>query len=247
MNDDTTPPQTFLEVALMALSHELRTPLAAAKGYATSLIRHDRRISRGERLEMLGEIEHACNRLETIIGQTLQTTRLLQGGVTLQCEIVDLTRLTSQVVKTLARTRDPQSPPISIECAETLLVWADAHWLIQVMEQLLDNARRFSPPDGQIIIALRHAADDGKDLVEWSVKDSGMGVAAEHLPHIFKPFYRTENHNTRAIGGLGLGLALCQHVIALHGGDIFVTSIPDEGSHFWFTLPLIDQEEKASG
>jgi signal transduction histidine kinase len=230
----------FLQDALINLSHELRTPLAAIKGYTTSLVRHDQRLTRAERIAMLGEIDSACDRLDEVIEQTTQTARVLQGQISLQRQEADLGTLTRQALVTLERGHDDTSSPhtITFSSDEPLLIVADERLLVQALVHLLDNARTYSPDGGDIAITARRTAAEGRMLAEWSVTDQGIGIAPEHVPQVFTPFYRVENHLARTANGLGLGLAFTQRVIALHGGELQVASVPGEGSRFWFTLPL---------
>ncbi len=239
-----TMPTPLLAEALSNLSHAFRTPLAAAKGYTTSLIRHDRRLSRAERREMLDEIDRACDRLHALIEQTIQTTTLLQGGVTLQYTVVDLAAVTRQAIATVTQQRPDRPVTTFIITGGDGVghVWADAAWLTRALVQLLDNARRYSPPDRPITITLRPLLTDAGPLAEWSVTDEGLGMAVDQVPLIFLPFYRVEQQLARTTNGLGLGLPFSQHLIAMHGGDLSVTSAPMQGSRFWFTLPLLAAE-----
>jgi signal transduction histidine kinase len=235
----------IMEDALINLSHELRTPLAAAKGYATSLLRHDRRLTRAERLGMLAEIDMACDRMETVIDQALHTIRVLQGEVAVQRQPVDLALLTRVALVNLERIHAATPAPgceVKLMCdTDELLVEGDERLLAQTLLHLLDNACKYSPEGGVIEVTLRRvAAEGGTPTVEWSVTDHGIGIAPEHMAHLFTPFYRTDNLLTRTATGLGLGLAFCQRVIALHGGVLHVASTPSVGSRFWFTLPVAE-------
>jgi two-component system phosphate regulon sensor histidine kinase PhoR len=232
----------IMEDALINLSHELRTPLSAAKGYTTSLLRHDHRLKRAERLAMLAEIDMACDRMEATIAQALHTLRVLQGDVAVQRQKVELAMLTRMALVNLERAHAAVSLPpctVTLACdADDLVVEGDERLLAQTIMHLLDNACTYSPEGGTILVELRPTnGPDATRAVEWSVTDRGIGIAADHLERIFTPFYRTDNHLTRPATGLGLGLAFCQRVIALHGGVLRVASTPGAGSRFWFTLP----------
>ncbi|SRR5579875_1366863 len=227
----------FLEDALINLSHELRTPLAAIKGYATSLMRHDSRLTGDERHAMLSEINRACDRLDEVIEQTTLTARVLQGQVTLQRQETDLVALTRQALLALDEA-GATNYLLTLSGDAALLILADPRLLTHALLHLLDNARTYSPAGGEIHIAMRATSGSVGPMAEWSVTDHGIGIAPEHLPQIFTPFYRVENHLARSTNGLGLGLAFAQRVIALHGGELRVASEPGEGSRFWFALPL---------
>jgi len=232
-----------MENILTNLSHELRTPLAGAKGYTTSLIRYDERLTRDERLGMLREIDVACNRLEEFITRTLHTTRLLQGLTSITRYPHDLTQLTQNAisqVESRISTGDLNAPPFQLQHDPftEIIVQVDEQLLTGTLTHLITNARNYSTGNKDISITLRLTNKDA----EWSIEDHGIGIPAEHLPHIFEPFYRVDTALTGEVRGLGLGLTMCQKVIELHGGVLYASSKLGEGSRFWFTLPL-DQDQ----
>jgi signal transduction histidine kinase len=236
--DDALPwsltSDAFLEDVLVNLSHELRTPLAAAKGYTTSLLHYDERLTHDERRTMLGEIDIACDRLEKVISQTMQTIRVVRGLVVLHLQPLDLTEITRSVLMTMNSSFADRSFLFEPDLDETVVILGDEPLLREVIMQLLANARTFSPEGHAVTITVRVV----EDHVEWSVEDLGNGIAPADLPHIFEPFYQGDTSLTRETRGLGLGLTFCQQVVLLHGGTIHVESQPGTGSRFWFTLPL---------
>ena len=245
MNESTQQPRPtsdihVMEDVLITLSHELRTPLAAAKGYATALLRYDERLSRTERLAMVGEIDLACDRLESVIAHLLQTAHLVLGTTTLLPHPHDLVSLTHAAIAQLEQAMPAgaaREPAIIVQHdqKQAALVSVDGRLLTTALAHLLQNARNASPT-GQPITVTIHTTGDS---AEWNVYDRGVGIAANHLPHIFTPFYRAAPDLTREGGGLGLGLTLSQRVIALHGGVLQGESQLGQGSRFWFTLPLV--------
>jgi signal transduction histidine kinase len=112
-------------------------------------------------------------------------------------------------------------------------VTADPHGLRQILRNLLDNARRYSPPGSPIVISAAHAG--GADRIE--VMDSGPGIPTVHQSRVFERFYRVDAARSREAGGTGLGLAIVKHLVAAHGGDVGLTSEVGRGTTAWFTLP----------
>lgn len=229
----------FMEDILINVSHELRTPLAVAKGYATSLLRYDDRLPHDERVAMVGEIDVACDRLENVITQMLQTARLMQGTVTLHRHPHDLAHLTraaiTQVEQATAEAATNDHPIIfQHDPSKPVLVLVDERLFTPTLAHLLENARNYSLKGLPITVTLQTTGKAAK----WSVQDQGIGIAADQLPHIFDPFYRVATDLTQEISGLGLGLTFGQRVMALHGGTLQVASKVGQGSRFWFALPL---------
>ena len=230
----------IMEDALVTISHAVRTPLAAAKGYATALLRHDDHLLGEERLAMVGEINLACDRLEKVIAQLLESARLMQGVIPLQLHPHDLLQLTNVAIAQREAARPIGATPaptiiVSHDHDLDLFVSADGRLLTLALGHLLQNALNTSSTEQSITIAMQTTGN----TVEWSVRDQGAGIAAEHLQHICEPFYRVATDATSDMGGLGLGLTLSQRVIALHGSVLQGESQLGLGSRFWFTLPLV--------
>src|SRR5262249_38789038 len=114
-------------------------------------------------------------------------------------------------------------------------VYCDPESLHQILTNLLDNAIKYTPDGGRVTVG---AAAAENDFVEVFVHDSGMGIPQHELPRLFERFYRVDKARSRALGGTGLGLAIVKHLTRAQGGDVRVESKPDQGSTFFFTLPV---------
>ncbi len=115
------------------------------------------------------------------------------------------------------------------------IIEADAERIGQVIRNLLNNAMTHTPAGGEIIVTAATSASD----VQVSVRDTGVGIATEHLPYIFERFFRTDRSRTRATGGAGLGLTIVKQLVQGHGGRVWAESTPGVGSVFTFTLPVV--------
>jgi K+-sensing histidine kinase KdpD len=220
---------------LSALSHDLRTPLAAITGAATTLRDESAAIDSGQQRDLLDTICEEADRLERLVRNLLDMTRLESGAlaVTRQWmpleEIVGsaLTRLESQLEGRPVRTDLP---------AELPLVSADAILLEQVFVNLLENAAKYTPPGSPIEIVARADVDDKAIAIE--VCDRGPGISPGDESRLFEKFFRgrpTEPGATSA----GLGLAICRGVISAHGGTIAAANRPGGGAVFRMTLPIV--------
>ena len=116
---------------------------------------------------------------------------------------------------------------------EEVCVWADREKMRVVLDNLLSNAVKFTPPGGQVRVAVRRVGDS----VEMTVTDTGVGIPPQELERIYDRFYQVEDHLTRQHGGMGLGLSIVKGLVELHGGRVWAESVPDRGSRFVVLLP----------
>jgi signal transduction histidine kinase len=249
---------------LATVSHEMRSPLAAIKGYAATLLRHERRLAKEERYEFLRAIGEASDRLTVIIDQLFAISQFEAGAVRLERDAVDLGRLARQALLHVAE-RVAQSAPgkytfslrvFDATGAPTVtppLVDGDPRLLRELLDKLLENAILYSPQGGAIDVVARpvvddESAEDGaatmprREMLELSVCDRGLGIPDEHLRRVFDRFHRVDTSLTRVTPGLGLGLTMCERIVELHEGAIWAESEGDIGSVFYVRLPLAQVE-----
>lgn len=227
--------ETFLSVA----AHELKTPLTGLKGFAQVL---NRQLERDQaqaldpvRLQRtLGIINKQSDKLTYLIDQLLDVSRIETGKLQLDLRQTEVVGLVREVVEQ-AQARTTRHNLIFNSPAETLMARLDPVRYEQVVSNLVDNAIKYSPEGGPIILDLAPSADDPATF-SLSVTDQGMGIPPDRRPHIFERFYQA--HDTTLISGMGLGLFICREIIQLHGGEIRA-EFPDEGgTRFVVTIPL---------
>lgn len=218
---------------LSTVSHELRTPLASIKGYATSLLRTDVEWDDETRTEFLQIIDEESDRLSEIIADLLEMSEIEAGVLRVEKEPVRIPRLVQKVVKKLkpSAKEHPVTVSIAPDVPETM---GDPRRIEQVLHNLIVNAIKYSPE--QTPIDVRVGRRDAEIVV--SVADQGVGIAREHLEHVFDRFYRVDGELTRKTGGSGLGLAICRGLVEAHDGRIYVESEIGHGSTFSFTIPI---------
>ncbi len=213
------------------VSHELRTPLTSIKGFAETLLGGAMRDEQTCR-HFLEIIDKETNRLVKLVDDLLDLSTLESKRISLelaQVHVGDLVADTVTRLRPLAGSRDLQLRP----AASDVTVLADRDRLSQVLTNLLDNAIKFTPEDGRIAVGWRPVNGE----VEVTVVDSGPGIAAVDLPHVFERFYKADRARPAVPGGSGLGLAIAKHIVEAHGGRIRVASTPGTGTTFAFTLP----------
>jgi PAS domain S-box-containing protein len=216
---------------LAMLGHELRNPLAPI---LTALQLMKLRGSAGEREHKM--IERQVRHLNRLIDDLLDVSRITRGKVQLQREPVELAGVLAKAIEMASPLFEARSHSLSIDVPrEPLLVDGDQVRLAQVFANLLVNAAKYTEPGGQMIVSARRE----KGQVSVSVKDNGIGIAAEVLPKVFDLFVQAERGIDRSQGGLGIGLALARSLVDLHGGTIAARSEgPGRGSEFIVRLPL---------
>lgn len=221
----------FLSVA----SHELKTPLTSLLMQAQLMERRMARegtVSQRNR-EALQAITNQARRLNTMISALLDISRIEQGQLAIMPAPFDLASLTRRVIDELQPTSDNHAI-IGRGLEVPIVVNGDELRLEQVLQNLVQNAIKYSPDGGQIEVEL--AADVSS--VEVRVSDQGLGIAAAELPGLFTRFYRASNTQPRNISGMGIGLFVVKEIISLHGGSVSVASSEGKGSTFTVRLPL---------
>jgi signal transduction histidine kinase len=236
---------TFISV----ISHELQTPIAIIKGYASTLARvaqAETAGTPGTRLDAemlrsrLQAVEEEADRLNKLVGNLLYASRIQAGGLQMDIMPLDLSSLVQTVALRL-RVKHPEVT-VRLDLAPNLpAVMADRDRIEEVLQNLLDNAVKYSPKQ-RIITVAAHATSNE---VIVSVSDAGMGIALRDQEQIFERFQRVGGNagsQARSTQGAGLGLYICRAIIEAHGGHIWVDSALHQGSTFSFSLP---REEKA--
>ncbi|MBN1978040.1 MAG: GAF domain-containing protein [Anaerolineae bacterium] len=221
------------------VSHELRTPLTFVKGYVELLLAGDA----GPLTDLQKEY------LDVVIGKTDTVTHLVSDIMFLQ-QADQLPKKTSVSLAKLARRALQGCAATAEQAGLTLVedipgdlppVAGDAGRLQQVFDNLLGNAIKFSPDGGRITVAVR----DVGELLQVSVSDEGVGIPEDQHERIFERFYQVDGSARRHFAGVGLGLTIAKRIVEAHGGRIWVESVPDKGSTFYFTIPKYQAEEQA--
>ncbi|MEJ2208492.1 MAG: ATP-binding protein [Anaerolineae bacterium] len=218
---------------LSTVSHELRTPLASIKGFATTLLRQDVEWDEASRREFLSIIDEESDRLSELIGNLLDMSRIEAGELPVEPEPTNLRPIIDETATEFQMMTNRHHIQVDVP-RELPLVLADPRRARQVLRNLVENAVKYSPDGGEIVIS----AEPKRDMLQVSVGDVGIGIDANQLDRIFDRFYQVDSASTRKVGGSGLGLAISRAIVEAHGGAIWVNSRPGEGSTFYFTLPL---------
>jgi len=216
---------------ISVVSHELRTPLTSLRGFTELLL--TRTLPPDKQQHFLTILHDETVRLSHLINDFLDLQRMQAGRQVYQFAPTDLAMVLREMVGVF--TPESGAHAMRVEVSDTLpVVHADADRLRQVLANLLSNAIKFSPHGGEVVVG---ACPQGAHVLVW-VTDHGLGLPPEALPRLFSKFYRVEHHETRQIGGTGLGLALVKEIVEAHSGSVWVESVLGQGSSFFFTVPV---------
>ena len=226
--------EIFRKEFLLNLSHELKTPVFAIQGYIDTLI--NGAIDKPEvNKKFLGNAAKNVSRLVNLINDLDEISRLESGEQLIYKENFVIQDMIEDVFETLSINAEEKQIKCSIKkgCELPLTVYADKEKIRQVLINLVDNAIKYGKQHG-IVEGSVYRMEGKRILIE--ITDDGAGITEEHLPRIFERFYRTDLARNRKIGGSGLGLSICKHIIEAHGQTMHVRSKVDVGSSFGFTL-----------
>lgn len=215
-----------------SISHELRTPLTALRGEAeVALLRasslEDCRGVLASQLEEFDKLSHMINQLLTL-------ARAEAGEIALSLESVDLSALARSLVEQMEPVAAWKQISLKISAEPGVTLLGDRSWLERALLNLLDNAVKYTPEGGTVTLTVEVGQQDAR----LAVRDTGIGIPAEALPHVFERFYRVEPSRSAQEDGAGLGLSLVKWIVDRHQGRVRVESTPGEGSCFTVWLPL---------
>lgn len=224
---------------LAMLSHELRNPLGAVLN-ATNLLAHDDVDHETARLAY-EVIQRQAQQMARLLDDLLDVSRVIQGKIEMRCEVLDLRDIVRDVVQALGPVFEARQQKLSVTVPdEWLFVRADPARLLQIQENLLANAAKYTPPGGQVWFKVEREGDD----VVIQVRDTGAGIPPAMIERIFDPFVQSNETLDRSDGGMGVGLTLVKHLVEMHDGSITAQSDgPGQGSLFVVRLPLAREED----
>ena len=233
--------EQHMQEFLGMVSHELRTPMMAIVGYADLLyliMSQGEGLDADQALRALEGITRQSEHLTRLIEDLFDLTRIEHNQFALQRAPHDLRALVTQVIESQATTVHQHQIQLVLEgiaLTDPVVGHVDAERLVQVFNNLLNNAIKYSPQGGTIKVGVRVQAEQPNQVLIW-IKDQGVGITASDLPHIFDRYYRASTVDS-AIRGLGIGLYLVREVINRHGGRVWAESAPGQGSTFYVELP----------
>lgn len=225
-------------------SHELKTPLTSIRGEAEVALMSN--LPPEEYRKTLRSIVEETERLSSIVNNLLLLSRADADQVRLKQEPLSLDEVALASYEPMERLARRKNITLDIEAMDSVRLLGDALWLGQLITNLLHNAINYTPEGGSVVLSLAHVPDpnapEGPGSAVLRVRDTGPGIPAEHLPHLFDRFYRVDSGRSRDQGGSGLGLNIARWIAESHGGQISVTSEVGKGTTFTVRLPATPSE-----
>lgn len=226
-NNDTSRRELIANV-----SHDLRTPLASMQSYLETLLLKNKDLTESEKLEYLKTAYKNSQRLQKLITELFELASLENNDTTLHFESFSMSELAQDVSQKFKLNAENKGIKLETKIPERpVFVSADIGLIQRVLENLLDNAIKYTPEGGEVEVSLRI---DEKNVATF-IKDSGHGIPEQERKHIFERFYRIEKHRDK--DGTGLGLAIVKRIMQLHNSSIFVKPASNAGTVFYFDLP----------
>lgn len=222
-------------------AHDLRNPSGNIVSLADLLLDEEMPVERGESIELLGLIRDQAQGMLNLLKQLLDISKIEAGKLELHPELTVLATYVEQTRKRQRLLAEHKKISLLTEVADGLpSVVFDRERIGQVLGNLLSNAIKYSPAQTAVVLGVRAVPGS----VEFSICDQGQGLRPEELPTLFGAFQRGSAKPTGGEDSIGLGLCICKKIVEAHGGKIGVESEPGHGSRFWFTLPVLENEER---
>jgi K+-sensing histidine kinase KdpD len=217
---------------MATLSHELRTPLTSIKGYSTALLLEEATWSEEKQVEFLRRIDEECDNLQAMIGEVLDSALIDAGQLTIEYQPVRLPRLAQEVAEDMQRRTDRHQLVVDFPAAFPI-VDADPRRIRQVLLNILDNAIKYSPAGG--LVLMRGEVRPAEVVI--SVADQGVGISPDNLVPLFEKYFRVKSATGYHVAGTGLGLPVARAIVEAHGGRIWAESTLKQGTTLCFSLP----------
>ena len=215
-------------------SHELRTPLAVVMSSADLLL-SDQTITSPFLRQVIEDVKSEVKKMTKLVGDLLIVARSDNNALKMQLKEFNLGELLNQNVRIMRPLAQKKNINLVAEDVENINITADEQKIKQLILILVDNAIKYTPDGGMVVVRYDGRYDDD---VKFSIMDTGIGIAPEDLDKIFERFYRVDKARSRELGGNGLGLSIAHEFATMHGGKINVESVVDQGTKFTVTLPI---------
>jgi signal transduction histidine kinase len=235
------------------VAHELKTPMTSIKGYTDLLLGKIPGTINDQQQSFLGTIKSNIERMNTLVSDLNDVTKLQTGNFHMEFASVDLRSIITETLRPLQQQIDDKAQDIELRIPDNVPpIQADINRLIQVLTNLVSNAHKYTPHGGHLVITAnvsekKHTnGSNGRSsepVLHIAVQDSGIGMSDVDLAKLFTPYFRSDNPMAREQPGTGLGLTITRGIVEGHGGQIWVESTLGTGTTFHFTVPLAAEKQ----
>ncbi|MGD8353023.1 MAG: response regulator [Pseudomonadota bacterium] len=241
MNEELQRANEVKNKFLSIMSHELRTPLTVINGYLSLVLEKNYGNPSKELRDIISVVKEQGNNQLGLIEDLLDLTRIESGEYKLNKQAFVPDSLVKKAVDNFRPEYEAKEIAVTLDADEDLpTVYWDFHKMLQVFQNLLDNALKFTPSGGKIHLNVSAKSD----FVEMRVVDNGIGIPKDRIDHIFERFYQVDSSSTRRYGGSGLGLSIVREIVVAHHGKIFVESDEDKGTSFLILMPIGEPDKE---
>ncbi|MCJ7624415.1 MAG: cell wall metabolism sensor histidine kinase WalK, partial [Anaerolineaceae bacterium] len=229
------------------VSHELKNPMTSIKGYSELLSAKAVGPVNEAQMNFLNTIRSNVDRMATLVSDLADESRIEAGRLRLDFEAIDANVIIGEVIRSEIRMIEEKKLELVITIPQDLPhIWADRTRLVQVLTNIVSNARKYTPEDGKIIISAEAGEnkwdpDGSARVIHFWVEDNGLGISLEDQEKIFQKFFRADDVETREVPGTGLGLNITRSLVEAQGGEIWFKSEYRVGTSFHFTVPVSEQ------
>jgi PAS domain S-box-containing protein len=221
------------------ISHDLRTPFNSILGFVDMMLEEDT-LSREDQVTYLNFIRESSSSMYNLVNSLLDWTRLQTGRINFEPETINANAYVRKSIEMMTGVALQKNLEIISELPPDVYIYADENLLLQVLNNIISNAVKFSKPGGKIFISSRNFTDER--MVEFSIKDSGVGIKNENISKLFEVDKKLSTVGTQGEKGSGLGLSLCNEIVSKHGGKIRAESHVDIGTTIYFTIPTASEQ-----
>lgn len=223
------------------VSHELKLPMTSIKGYSDLMLTGATGQLNENQVNFLTTIRNNINRMNTLVSDLADISRIESGNLRLEPRVVSIRDVVDEVVSLTKTQIEQKKQSISVEIPDELpKSWSDRSRLNQVLTNLISNANKYTPEGGAIVMQIIHI----ENMIQIKVQDNGLGMTPEDQASLFSKFFRSADDKVRDAPGTGLGLSITKNLIELQGGEIWFESKYREGTTFFFTVPIHQEQDK---
>lgn len=223
------------------VSHELKLPMTSIKGYSDLMLAGATGQLNENQVNFLTTIRNNVNRMATLVSDLADISRIESGNLRLEPRVVSIKDVVDEIVSLTKTQIEQKKQSISVEIPDELpKSWSDRSRLNQVLTNLISNANKYTPEGGAIAMQVTHI----ENMIQIKVQDNGLGMTPEDQASLFSKFFRSADDKVREAPGTGLGLSITKNLIELQGGEIWFESKYREGTAFFFTVPIYQEQDK---